>query len=168
MMAVRHTDRRKLVVCEALNPIYRVMLGSYTANLNLELVTVAHTNGNCDLAALAAALDGDTAAVLVQNPNFFGTLNDFSALFAAAKAAGAAGSYSAPAAMSLVAAVFEEAGALDRLERFVSEAGARFYGLAPNEGRLALRREPWVVPATIDGVAPLAAGRTLSWAASRA
>jgi len=88
MMAVRHTDRRKLVVCEALNPIYRVMLGSYTANLNLELVTIAHTNGNCDLAALTAALDENTAAVLVQNPNFFGTLSDFSALFAAAKAKG--------------------------------------------------------------------------------
>ncbi|PKN09025.1 MAG: aminomethyl-transferring glycine dehydrogenase [Deltaproteobacteria bacterium HGW-Deltaproteobacteria-8] len=88
MMAVRHTDRRKLVVCEALNPIYRVMLGSYTANLNLELVTIAHKDGNCDLAALTAALDENTAAVLVQNPNFFGTLNDFSALFAAAKEKG--------------------------------------------------------------------------------
>jgi glycine dehydrogenase subunit 1 len=88
MMAVRHTDRRKLIVCEALNPIYRVMLASYTSNLNLELVTVAHKDGNCDLAALTAALDADTAAVLVQNPNFFGTINDFSALFAAAKAAG--------------------------------------------------------------------------------
>jgi len=88
MMAVRHTDRRKLVVCEAVSPIYRVMLGSYTANLNLELVTIAHKSGTCDLAALTKALDSDTAAVVVQNPNFFGTLNDFSALFAAAKAKG--------------------------------------------------------------------------------
>ncbi|MHC1700823.1 MAG: aminomethyl-transferring glycine dehydrogenase subunit GcvPA [Humidesulfovibrio sp.] len=88
MMAVRHTDRRKLVVCEAVSPIYRVMLGSYTANLNLELVTIAHKDGCCDLAALTAALDDDTAAVLVQNPNFFGTLSDFTALFAAAKAKG--------------------------------------------------------------------------------
>ncbi len=88
MMAVRHTDRRKLVVCEAVSPIYRVMLGSYTANLNLELVTIAHKDGTCDLAALTKALDADTAAVVVQNPNFFGTLNDFTQLFAAAKAAG--------------------------------------------------------------------------------
>ncbi len=88
MMAVRHTDRRKLVVCEALNPIYRVMLASYTSNLNLELVTIGHKNGACDLAALTSALDENTAAVLVQNPNFFGTLADFSQLFAAAKAKG--------------------------------------------------------------------------------
>lgn len=88
MMAVRHTNRRKLVVCEAVSPIYRVMLGSYTSNLNLTLVTIPHKDGVCDLAALTAALDADTAAVVVQNPNFFGTLNDFTALFAAARAAG--------------------------------------------------------------------------------
>ncbi len=88
MMAVRHTGRRKLVVCEAVSPIYRVMLGSYTANLNLELVTVPHKNGACDLSALGAALDADTAAVVVQNPNFFGTIADFTALFDAARAAG--------------------------------------------------------------------------------
>lgn len=88
MMAVRHTGRRKLVVCEAVSPIYRVMLDSYTSNLHLTLVTIPHRDGCCDLAALTAALDGDTAAVIVQNPNFFGNLNDFSALFAAARAAG--------------------------------------------------------------------------------
>ncbi|MDP2846725.1 MAG: aminomethyl-transferring glycine dehydrogenase subunit GcvPA [Humidesulfovibrio sp.] len=88
MMAVRHTGRRKLVVCEAVSPIYRVMLSSYTSNLHLELVTVPHKDGACDLAALTKALDADTAAVVVQNPNFFGTLHDFTALFAAARAAG--------------------------------------------------------------------------------
>jgi len=88
MMAVRHTGRRKLVVCEAVSPIYRVMLGSYTANLHLELVSIPHKDGCCDLAALTAALDADTAAVIVQNPNFFGNLHDFTALFAAARAAG--------------------------------------------------------------------------------
>ncbi len=88
MMAVRHTGRRKLVVCEAVSPIYRVMLGSYTSNLHLELVTIPHRDGACDLAALTKALDADTAAVVVQNPNFFGTIADFTALFAAARAAG--------------------------------------------------------------------------------
>jgi len=86
----------------------------------------------------------------------------------AAKASGAAGSYAAPVAMSLLAAAFEEAGALDRLEGFVSERGARFYGLALNAGRLALERRPWTVPELIDGSRPLAAGRTLSWSAARA
>jgi len=96
---------------------------------------------------------------------FFGS--DSAPHVPAAKAAGAAGCYAAPVAMSLLAAVFEDAGALARLERFVSESGARFYGLPLNEGRLALRRQPWTVPAELDGVTPLAAGRTLSWAAAR-
>lgn len=86
MMAVRQTKRRKVVVSEALNPIYRVMLRSYTTNLDLELVTVPHADGCTDLAALRAALDDETAAVLVQNPNFFGGVNDFTEFFAAAHA----------------------------------------------------------------------------------
>ena len=89
MMAVRQTKRRKLVVCETLNPIYRVMLASYTANLNLEFATVPHRQGRSDLAGLAQAVDGDTAAVLVQNPNFFGCVTDFTALFEGARSKGA-------------------------------------------------------------------------------
>ncbi|MEF2231190.1 MAG: aminomethyl-transferring glycine dehydrogenase subunit GcvPA, partial [Pseudodesulfovibrio sp.] len=86
MMAVRKTKRRKVVVSEGLNPIYRVMLGSYTSNLDLEFVTVPHKDGMTDIEGLKAAIDGDTAAVLVQNPNFFGSINDFTDLFATAKA----------------------------------------------------------------------------------
>jgi len=85
----------------------------------------------------------------------------------AAKAQGATGVYAAPVALPLLAAVFEESGALDRLEPFAAEFGARFYGLPLNEGRLQLTKEPWIVPEEIDGIAPLAAGRTLSWAAER-
>ncbi|WP_272700618.1 aminomethyl-transferring glycine dehydrogenase subunit GcvPA [Desulfovibrio sp. Fe33] len=86
MMAVRKTRRRKIVVSEGLNPIYRVMLGSYTTNLDVDLVTVPHKDGQTDLAGLKNALDDSTAAVLVQNPNFFGSINDLTELFAAAKA----------------------------------------------------------------------------------
>jgi dihydroorotase len=85
----------------------------------------------------------------------------------AAKASGASGSYSSPVALSLLAAVFEDAGTLGRLEAFVSEHGARFYGLGLNEGRLRLRKHAWTVPAELDGVTPLSAGRTLAWTAER-
>jgi glycine dehydrogenase subunit 1 len=89
MMAVRQTKRRKVLISEAASPIYRTMLDSYTSNLNLELVTVAHKDGVTDQDGLAEALDEETACVLVQNPNFFGCINDFSFLFAKAKEAGA-------------------------------------------------------------------------------
>jgi glycine dehydrogenase subunit 1 len=89
MMAVRQTKRRKVVISEATSPIYRTMLDSYTSNLNLDLVTTPHKNGVTDQEALAAAMDDETAAVLVQNPNFFGCLSDYTELFAKAKEAGA-------------------------------------------------------------------------------
>lgn len=84
-----------------------------------------------------------------------------------AKAAGAAGCYTAPVALSLLAAAFEEAGALDRLETFVSVSGARFYGLGLNPGVVRLSREGWTVPAAVDGAVTPAAGRTLAWTADR-
>ncbi|MFK4764475.1 aminomethyl-transferring glycine dehydrogenase subunit GcvPA [Desulfobaculum sp. SPO524] len=80
MMGVRATKRTKLVISEALSPIYRIMLASYTSNLKLDLVTVPHKDGNTDIDALIDAVDDATAAVVVQNPNFFGNVNDFTAL----------------------------------------------------------------------------------------
>jgi glycine dehydrogenase subunit 1 len=79
---VRATRKRtKLVISESLSPIYRIMLETYTSNLNLTLVTVPHREGATDIEALKAAVDTETAAVVVQNPNFFGQVNDFTELF---------------------------------------------------------------------------------------
>ncbi len=89
MMAVRHTRRRTVVVSEAVNPIYRIVLSTYTKNLRLTLVTVPHARGADDMAALARAVNAETAAVVVQNPNFFGVIQDFTALFTAARDQGA-------------------------------------------------------------------------------
>ncbi len=80
---------------------------------------------------------------------------------------GCAGIYSAHAALELYAEAFEEAGALPRLEAFAGEFGPRFYGLAPNEERVELRRQAWTVPASYpfgnDVLVPLRAGQTLRW-----
>lgn len=60
---------------------------------------------------------------------------------------GAAGCFTAPVALPILAHVFEEAGALDRLEGFVSAAGAAFYGLPPNAGTVTLERcAPYRLP----------------------
>ncbi|EGY27512.1 glycine cleavage system P-family protein [Desulfovibrio sp. A2] len=90
MMAVRATKRRKLVIDEAVSPIWRTMLASYTSNLSLDLVTVPQVDGKSDMAALKAAVDTGCAAVVVQNPNFFGVVEDFTDLFAHAKSQKAA------------------------------------------------------------------------------
>lgn len=86
MMAVRQTKRRKLVIDAAVNPIWRSMLVTCIANLDLELVTVPQKAGCSDKAALAAATTTDCAALIVQNPNFFGVIEDYSELFAHAAA----------------------------------------------------------------------------------
>ena len=57
---------------------------------------------------------------------------------------GAAGCFTAPVALALLAHVFEAAGALDRLEAYVAGNGAAFYGLPPNAGTVTLERcEPY-------------------------
>lgn len=85
MMAIRKTKRTKIIIDEALSPIYRRMLDTMTSSLDIDAVIVPHANGASDKAALAAAIDKNTAAVVVQNPNFFGVVEDFSDLAAVAR-----------------------------------------------------------------------------------
>ncbi len=78
-----------------------------------------------------------------------------------------AGCFTAPAALELYAQAFEAMGALDKLEGFASLYGPAFYGLPPNEGRVTLRRQDWVLPETLPFgdalIKPLRAGETLHW-----
>ena len=76
---------------------------------------------------------------------------------------GCAGIFNAPFALESYATVFEEEGALDHLEAFASDNGARFYGLPLNEGTITLERAEIEVPAEIGGVVPFHAGETLRW-----
>ncbi|XP_039116465.1 dihydroorotase, mitochondrial [Dioscorea cayenensis subsp. rotundata] len=80
---------------------------------------------------------------------------------------GCAGIYSAPVALSLYAKVFEEAGALDKLEAFSSFNGPDFYGLPRNSSKIILRKNPWRVPDSYSfasgEIIPMFAGETLDW-----
>ena len=82
-------------------------------------------------------------------------------------ACGCAGIFNAPFAMESYAAVFEEEGALHRLEAFASENGPRFYRLPLNEDHVTLERVDTAVPEllALDGVSvvPFHAGETLGW-----
>jgi dihydroorotase len=98
------------------------------------------------------------------SPKFFlGTDSAPHALSAKQSACGCAGIFNAPFAIETYAMVFEEEGALDRLEGFASEYGPRFYGLPLNEGRIVLERSPVTVPEVEAGIALFMAGRTLPW-----
>ena len=81
--------RRKLVVSRGLHPHSRQTLETYARGFGAEVVEVGLDGGVTDAAELAAAVDGNTAAVFVQNPNFLGAVEDLEALAAPAKQAGA-------------------------------------------------------------------------------
>jgi len=80
MMALRVTGRNKIVVDGCVSPFSRQVLKTYLFNLDVEVIEIAPQKGQLDRAALAALLDDSVAAMLVQNPNFFGTVEDFTAL----------------------------------------------------------------------------------------
>ena len=101
------------------------------------------------------------AAVSGEPRFFFGS--DSAPHLRSAKAAGAAGAFTAPVALSLLAQLFSDAGRIDRLEEFTSRWGAEFYNLPRNEGTICLCSEAWTVPAEYSGVVPLCAGETLPW-----
>jgi len=80
---------------------------------------------------------------------------------------GCAGVYTAHAAIEFYAEVFDQLGALDKLEGFASHFGADFYRLPRNSDTVTLRKEEWQVPAQLplgeDTLTPLAAGETIAW-----
>ena len=95
---------------------------------------------------------------------FLGTDSAPHAKHAKESGCGCAGIFNAPFALEAYAKVFDEDGALDRLEAFASENGANFYGLPLNEGRVSLERTEVTVPDQVAGdVVPFLAGQTIGW-----
>jgi dihydroorotase len=106
------------------------------------------------------------------SPKFFlGTDSAPHSIAAKEAACGCAGIFNAPYAIESYAAVFDEEGALDRLEAFASENGPAFYGLPLNETTVTLQRAPAHIPDKIDcgniAIVPFHAGETLEWTLSR-
>jgi dihydroorotase len=103
-------------------------------------------------------------AAVSGSPKFFlGTDSAPHTREAKESACGCAGIFNAPFALESYAAVFEEEGALDKLEGFASKHGPRFYGLPLNEGTVTLERAGLTVPDAIDGLVPFHASETIRW-----
>ena len=107
-------------------------------------------------------------AAISGSPQFFlGTDSAPHAKGAKESACGCAGCYTAYAAIELYAEIFEDLGALDKLEGFASFYGPDFYRLPRNQDSITLVRENWQVPQEMtfgdDVIVPLRAGETLRW-----
>jgi glycine dehydrogenase subunit 1 len=91
MMAVRITGRHQAVVASTVHPEYREVLATYAKHQGLPstLAGYGQETGRVDLAELEAKVTNETAAVLVQSPNFFGVVEDIPAIAEIAHAKGA-------------------------------------------------------------------------------
>src|SRR6202030_931415 len=75
MMAVRLTGRRSVVVARSLHPEYREVLATYATHQGMPLsVTGFGEDGRLNLKGLEKSITPETACVLIQSPNFFGTI----------------------------------------------------------------------------------------------
>jgi glycine dehydrogenase subunit 1 len=107
MMAVRITGRDRVLVGRTVHPEYREVLKTYALHQGMPVDEFGYDaeSGGIDFAALEAALNDRTAAVIVQTPNFFGIVEDVKRAAGIAHARGA-----------LLIVVFTEAVSLGLLE----------------------------------------------------
>ena len=81
MMAVRITGKKRVIMDNCVNPIYRNIVRSYVKSQNIEIVEIDPLNGSTNREAVIEALKAEkSAAVVVSNPNFFGVVEDFTDL----------------------------------------------------------------------------------------
>jgi glycine dehydrogenase subunit 1 len=81
LMAARVTNRNGVVAASSVHPEYREVLATYAQNQAMPIATIGFgENGRVDLKALDAAVTSETACVLIQSPNFFGTIEDVAAI----------------------------------------------------------------------------------------
>lgn len=95
LLAVRHTDRKEVLLARSINPEYRKTVASILRYSDITLKEIGFytqdnpKSGTLDVAALTESLNENTAAVVIQSPNFFGILEDLNALSEKAKKVGA-------------------------------------------------------------------------------
>ncbi len=87
LMSAHVSGEKSVLTGDSLHPHYRSVLEAYCGANGLELRILPSAKGVMDTSALAGAIDAGTAAVLTQNPNFFGCLEDVAAITGAAHAA---------------------------------------------------------------------------------
>jgi glycine dehydrogenase subunit 1 len=79
-MASGQTRKNKIVVGKTVHPEYRQTMKTYADSQGLEIAEVNFSDGGIDLAALEEAVCDQTAAVIIQQPNFFGCIEDAKAI----------------------------------------------------------------------------------------
>ena len=75
MMGQRIAKKVRFLIAKSVHPEYRAVVSTYARNVGIELQTIDYAeDGRVDMEKLERALNGSVAAVVVQSPNFFGTV----------------------------------------------------------------------------------------------
>jgi glycine dehydrogenase subunit 1 len=102
LMACRATGRKSAVVARSVHPEYREVIRTYTQHQGLPIAECGFLeNGRIDTTELEKKINDDTACVLIQSPNFFGTIEDVAAVADLAHKKGALLAVSIAEALSL-------------------------------------------------------------------
>lgn len=89
IMACGATNRKQIVISKTVHPHYRELLHTYAIDFGFEVIEVAYADGVTDIKELQAAISKQTAVVVVQSPNFFGSIEELQELAEATHAHGA-------------------------------------------------------------------------------
>jgi glycine cleavage system P protein (glycine dehydrogenase) subunit 1 len=128
LMAERLTGRTRVLVARSVHPEYREVLRTYAKNSGLHVEEISYTMaGTLDAKALKAAIRNDVCAVVVQSPNFFGTIESLGPLAEIARAAGAMLVVAVAEAVSLGAVKPPSEADIVAME-------AQSFGMAPSYG----------------------------------
>src|SRR5262245_7263619 len=75
LMAQRISKKHRFLVARTVHPEYRAVVDLYSRNLGIQIDLIEYApDGRINVEELEARLDGNVAAVVVQSPNFFGTI----------------------------------------------------------------------------------------------
>jgi glycine dehydrogenase subunit 1 len=79
LMAQRVSRRNKFLIAKTVHPEYRAVVSTYAKNLGIQIETIGYgSNGRIDRSDLERQCNSDVAAIVVQSPNFFGTIEQTS------------------------------------------------------------------------------------------
>ncbi len=77
-LAAINSKRKKILLPDTIHPEYQKILKTYSISQAMEIILVPAKDGNADIEALSGMIDKETAAVVIQQPNFFGNLEEIS------------------------------------------------------------------------------------------
>jgi glycine dehydrogenase subunit 1 len=140
MMAVRLTGRRSVAIASSVHPEYREVLATYAFHPGIHLASVPYEQtGRINLCELETIVTGDTACVLIQSPNFFGTIEEVEAVAEIAHRKGAMLVVSIAEAVSL--GIVEPPGSADVIAMEAQSFGVPLGFGGPYCGVIATREQ---------------------------